>query len=67
MLKRIKFFGEPEEKIQVNGTAQYLLCASKGTIVLWGIAGKEVFYYAAKKDFECLKKSLPMKQQILTD
>ncbi len=66
-LKQIRFFGEPAEKIQVNDTAQYLLFPSKGTIVLWDTAGKEIFYYAAKKDFERLKKSLPMKKMILSE
>jgi len=65
--KQIKFFGTPEETIKINDTAQYLLFPSKGLIVLWDTAGKEVFYYVAKKDFARLRKSLPMKRQILTD
>ena len=66
-LKQIKFFGEPEEKIQINETAQYYLYPSKGLVVLWDTDGKEVFYYVAKKDFERLKKSLPMKKLILSE
>ena len=65
-VKQIKFFGEPEEKIQINDTAQYLLYPSKGLVVLWDTDGKEVFYYVAKKDFERLKKTLPMKKLILS-
>ena len=65
--KQIKFFGKPEETIKINDTAQYLLFPSKGLVVLWDTAGKEMFYYVAKKDFERLKQSLPMKRQILTD
>jgi len=65
--KQIKFFGTPEETIKINDTAQYLLFPSKGTVVLWDTAGKEMFYYVAKKDFERLKKSLPMKNQILSE
>lgn len=65
--KQINFFGKPEETIKINDTAQYLLFPSKGLVVLWDSAGKEVFYYVAKKDFERLKQSLPMKYQILTD
>ena len=64
--KQIKFFGEPEETIKVNKTAQYLLFPSKGLVVLWDTDGKEVFYYVAKKDFERLRKSLPMKKLILS-
>jgi len=66
-IKQIKFFGEPEEIIKVNDTAQYNLYPSKGVAVLWDTDGKEVFYYVAKKDFERLKKSLPMKKLILSE
>lgn len=65
--KQIKFFGEPEERIQVNDTAQYLLFPSKGMVLLWDTAGKEVFYYVAKNDFTRLRKSLPMKKLILSE
>lgn len=65
--KQIKFFGEPEETIKVNKTAQYLLFPSKGVVVLWDTDGKEVFYYVAKKDFERLRKSLPMKKLIVIE
>lgn len=60
--KQIEFFGEPKESIKINETAQYLLFPEKGLVVLWDTAGKEIFYYAAPKDFERLKKRLPTKR-----
>jgi len=58
-LKQMKFFGEPQEKIQVTENAQYWLYPEKGMALLWDKEGKEIFYYAAPKDFPRLKKSLP--------
>ncbi len=60
-LKQMKFFGEPQEKIQVTDNAQYWLYPKKGMALLWDKEGKEIFYYAAPKDFARLKKSLPTK------
>ncbi len=60
-LKQMKFFGEPQEKIKVNDNAQYWLYPEKGMALLWDKEGKEIFYYAAPKDFARLKKSLPTK------
>lgn len=60
-LKQMKFFGEPQEKIQVTDNAQYWLYPEKGMALLWDKEGKEIFYYAAPKDFARLKKSLPTK------
>lgn len=60
-LKQMKFFGEPKEKIQVTDNAQYWLYPEKGMALLWDKEGKEIFYYAAPKDFARLKKSLPTK------
>lgn len=58
-LKQMSFFGEPQEKIQVTDNAQYWLYPEKGMALLWDTEGKEIFYYAAPKDFTRLKKSLP--------
>jgi len=58
--KQIKFFGEPEEIIEVTKTAQYRLFPSKGIALLWDTDGSEIFYYVAPKDFLRLKESLPM-------
>ena len=58
-IKQMKFFGEPEEKIKVNDTAEYWLYPSRGMALLYDTAGKEIFYYVAKKDFPRLKASLP--------
>lgn len=58
-LKQMRFFGEPAEKIQVTDKAQYWLYPKKGMALLWDKEGKEIFYYAAPKDFPRLKKSLP--------
>ena len=58
-LKQMKFFGEPEEKIKVNETAEYWLYPSRGMALLYDTAGKEIFYYAAQRDFARLKASLP--------
>ena len=63
-LKQMKFFGEPDEMIQINETAQYWLYPSRGVALLWDTEGKEIFYYVAQKDFARLKSSLPMKTQI---
>jgi len=60
-LKQMKFFGEPQEKTQVNDNAQYWLYPKKGMALLWDKDGKEIFYYAAPKDFARLKESLPTK------
>jgi hypothetical protein len=60
-LKQMKFFGEPQEKIQVTDSAQYWLYPKKGMALLWDKEGKEIFYYAAPKDFPRLKQSLPSK------
>ena len=62
--EQLKFFGEPEEKIQINETAQYWLYPSRGMALLWDTAGKEIFYYFAAKDYPKLKASLPMKIQV---
>ena len=66
-LKQMKFFGEPEEKIKITDTAEYWLYPSRGMVLLYDTAGKEIFYYVAKKDFKRLKDSLPTKPQILAD
>jgi hypothetical protein len=58
--KQIRFFGEPEEIIEVTKTAQYRLFPSKGIVLLWDTEGGEIFYYVAPKDFARLKASLPM-------
>lgn len=58
--KQIKFFGKPESKIKVTDTAEYRLYPSKGLALLWDTDGGEIFYYAAPKEFERLKASLPM-------
>jgi len=63
-IKQMEFFGEPEEKIQVNETAQYWLYPARGMVLLWDTAGKEIFYYVALKDFSRLRESLPMKVQV---
>ncbi|MEE9309810.1 MAG: hypothetical protein V3U64_02210 [Cocleimonas sp.] len=59
--KQMQFFGKPQEKIQVTDNAQYWLYPEKGMALLWDKEGKEIFYYAARKDFSRLKKSLPTK------
>jgi len=66
-LKQMQFFGEPEEKIKITDTAEYWLYPSKGMVLLYDTAGKEIFYYVAKKDFKRLKDSLPTKPQILAE
>lgn len=63
-LTQMKFFGEPDEKIQVNETAQYWLYPTRGMALLWDTDGKEIFYYVANKDFDRLRQSLPMKVQV---
>ena len=60
-LKQMSFFGEPQEKVQVTDNAQYWLYPEKGMALLWDKEGKEIFYYAAPKDFARLKESLPTK------
>ncbi len=62
--KQMKLFGEPDEKIQVSESAQYWLYPNRGMALLWDTEGKEIFYYVANKDFDRLKKSLPMEAQI---
>ncbi len=62
--KQMKFFGEPDEKIQVNESAQYWLYPDRGMALLWDTEGKEIFYYVASKDFDRLKKSLPVEAQV---
>ncbi len=57
--KQMGFFGKPEEIIKLSDTAEYRLYPSKGMVLLYDTAGKEIFYYAAKKDFKRLKDSLP--------
>lgn len=57
--KQMNFFGEPTEKITINETAQYWLYPDKGMALLYDTAGKEIFYYVAKKDFARLKAGLP--------
>ena len=59
--KQMNFFGAPEETIKVSDTAEYRLYPSRGMVLLYDTAGKEIFYYAAKKDFARLKASLPKK------
>jgi hypothetical protein len=58
-MKQMKFFGEPQEKIKISDTAEYWLYPSRGMVLLYDTAGKEIFYYVAKKDFARLKASLP--------
>ena len=60
-IKQMNFFGKPEEKLKVNETAEYWLYPSKGVVLLYDTAGKEIFYYVAKRDFARLKESLPKK------
>lgn len=63
--EQMKFFGEPDEQIQVSETAQYWLYPNRGMALLWDTEGKEIFYYVANKDFDRLKKSLPMEAQVV--
>jgi hypothetical protein len=65
-LKQMKFFGEPEEILKINNTAEYWLYPDKGMALLYDSDGKEIFYYAAPKDYQRLRKSLPMKRQIIS-
>ena len=58
-MKQMNFFGQPEEKLKVNETAEYWLYPSRGMALLYDTAGKEIFYYAAQKDFARLKAALP--------
>ncbi len=58
--KQINFFGKPASIIKVTDTAEYRLFPSKGLALLWDKDGGEIFYYAAPKEFERLKASLPM-------
>ena len=62
--KQMKFFGEPDEKIKVSESAQYWLYPNRGMVLLWDTESKEIFYYVANKDFDKLKKSLPMEAQV---
>ncbi|MEE9327001.1 MAG: hypothetical protein V3U71_06870 [Cocleimonas sp.] len=57
--KQMNFFGKPEETMKINDTAEYRLYPSRGMALLYDTNGKEIFYYAAQKDFERLKNSLP--------
>jgi len=66
-LKQMKFFGGPQEILKINNTAEYWLYPSKGMALLYDSDGKEIFYYVAPRDYERLRKSLPMKRQILTE
>ncbi len=58
-MKQMNFFGKPEEVVKVNKTAEYWFYPSKGIVLLYDTAGKEIFYYAAQKDYARLKASLP--------
>ena len=58
-LKQMKFFGEPQEILKINNTAEYWLYPSRGIALLYDTDGKEIFYYAAKKDYARLRESLP--------
>lgn len=58
-IKQMNFFGQPDEKIKINETAEYWLYPSRGMALLYDTAGKEIFYYVAKQDFPRLKASLP--------
>lgn len=64
-MKQMKFFGKPEEKVKVNETAEYWFYPSKGMVLLYDTAGKEIFYYVAQKDFARLKASLPKKAMMI--
>ncbi len=66
-LKQMKFFGEPQEILKINNTAEYWLYPSKGMALLYDSDGKEIFYYVAPRDYQRLRKSLPMKRQILSE
>ncbi len=58
-MKQMNFFGKPDEKVKVTETAEYWFYPSKGVVLLYDTAGKEIFYYAAQKDYARLKASLP--------
>jgi len=58
-MKQMNFFGKPDEKLKVNETAEYWFYPAKGVVLLYDTAGKEIFYYAAQKDYARLKASLP--------
>jgi len=57
--KQMKFFGEPEEKLKINETAEYWFYPQRGMVLLYDTDGKEIFYYVAKRDFARLKELLP--------
>jgi len=59
--KQMNFFGKPESIQKISDTAEYRFYPSKGMVLLYDTAGKEIFYYAAQKDFARLKESLPKK------
>lgn len=57
--KQMNFFGKPESVQKISETAEYRYYPSKGMVLLYDTEGKEIFYYAAQKDFERLKAALP--------
>lgn len=59
--KQMNFFGKPASIQKIGETAEYRFYPSKGMVLLYDTAGKEIFYYVAQKDFARLKESLPKK------
>lgn len=57
--KQMNFFGKPTSIQKISDTAEYRFYPTKGMALLYDTAGKEIFYYAAQKDFVRLKESLP--------
>lgn len=57
--KQMNFFGKPESVQKISETAEYRFYPSKGMVLLYDTEGKEIFYYAAQKDFARLKAALP--------
>ena len=64
-MKQMNFFGKPDEKVKVTETAEYWFYPSKGVVLLYDTAGKEIFYYVAQKDYARLKASLPKKAVLI--
>lgn len=54
-----QFFGKPESKAIATATVEYWFYPLKGLIISYDKAGREVFYYSAKAEYEKLKQSLP--------
>jgi hypothetical protein len=54
----MKYFGQPEERLEVNDNSQYWLYPKKGLVISLNEQGKDVFQYIPIAQFSRLKQSI---------